>query len=329
MTLGKKRSRMFIAVAAVAAMLAVPSLSTAAGDKYPQKPITIIVPFPAGGGTDLAIRGIQQALQEQLAVPVIIENKPGAGGTIGTAAAAKAAADGYTLVAVTTTTIASAKAVYPRLSYDPRKDFVSIGSIGTSPFVLVVSSQLPVTSFAEFVSYAKTQGNKLNYASVGNGSASHLVGELFKRQTGVQMTHVPYRGAAPAQTDLMAGHVQALFDNPTALVEFVKGGKIKALATSATTESLPGVTTFESNGLGNFKPELWYGIMGPAALPPAVVARLHNALDKAIQSKAVAGALTSRGITPASWSPEAFAQRIASDTALWGDIAKSVDARAE
>jgi tripartite-type tricarboxylate transporter receptor subunit TctC len=302
---------------------------TYAADKYPVKPVTIIVPFPAGGGTDLAIRSLQPKLQARLGVPIIVENRPGAGGTIGTSAGAKAAPDGYTLVAVTTTTIASAKAVYPQISYDPVKDFVPIGSIGLTPFVLVVAPNLPVKSFDEFLQYAKAQGGTLNYASVGNGSASHLVGEWFKRRTGVAMTHVPYRGATPAQMDLMAGHVQVLFDNPTALVQYVRAGKMKALAISDTSPILPGVASFESLGLRDFRPELWYGIMAPAGTPQPVVTQLQTAFAAAVEDSSVKADLQARGITPLNMSPSVFASRISRDTVFWTEIAKSVDARAE
>lgn len=326
----KTKRRVTISVlGALVSLIGLSANMSSAADKYPSKPITIIVPFPPGGGTDLAVRNVQAKLQSQLGVPVIIENRPGAGGTIGTAAAAKASKDGHTLVAVTTTTIASAKAVYPKLNYDPKKDFVPIGTIGTTPFVLVVSPNLPVKSVDELVRHAKANNQKLSYGSIGNGSASHLVAELFKRRTGTEMTHVPYRGASPAQTDLMAGHIDVLFDNPAALVPFVSTGKMKALAVSAEAPVLPGIRSFESNGLPGFQPELWYGLSAPAGTPKQLVIQLQAALATAIKDPTIVVELNKKGITPVNMTPEEFSTRIDHDTKYWSDIAKTVDARVE
>jgi tripartite-type tricarboxylate transporter receptor subunit TctC len=296
---------------------------------YPAKPVTIVVPFPAGGGTDVIFRSVQVKLQAELGVPVIIDNRAGAGGTVGTGYAAKAAPDGYTLVAATTTTIASAQAVYPKLPYDPLADLVPVGTLGTTPFVLVVSPALPVQNMAEFIRYAKAKPGTLNYGSIGNGTASHLAAELFKQRTGVEMTHIPYRGAAPAQTDLMAGQIQALFDNPVALAPQVRALRMRALAISQPSAVFPELPTFEASGIKDFKPELWYGLMAPAATPKDVLLRLRTALDKVLQDRNLRADMLSKGVAPQSLSPEQFAQKIHADIALWGGIARAVNAKAD
>jgi tripartite-type tricarboxylate transporter receptor subunit TctC len=301
----------------------------AAHAAYPAKPVTIVVPFPAGGGTDVIFRSVQVKLQAELGVPVIIDNRAGAGGTVGTGYAAKATPDGYTLVAATTTTIASAQAVYPKLPYDPLADLVPVGTLGTTPFVLVVSPALPVQNIAEFIRYAKARPGTLNYGSIGNGTASHLAAELFKQRTGVEMTHIPYRGAAPAQTDLMAGQIQALFDNPVALAPQVRASRMRALAISQPSAVFPELPTFEASGIKDFKPELWYGLMAPAATPKDVLLRLRTALDKVLQDRNLRADMLSKGVAPQSLRPEQFAQKIHADIALWGGIARAVNAKAD
>lgn len=318
-----------LALMAAAALLAAACGAAAAADTYPAKPITIVVPFPAGGGTDVIFRAVQVRLQAELGVPVIIDNRAGAGGTVGTGYASKAAPDSYTLVAATTTTIASAQAVYPKLPYDPLADLAPVGTLGTTPFVLVVAPTLPAKNLADFIRDAKAKPGTLNYGSIGNGTASHLAGELFKQRTGIEMTHIPYRGAAPAQTDLMAGQIQALFDNPTALAPQVRAGRMRALAISQPSAVFPELPSFEAAGIKDFKPELWYGLMAPAATPKPVVERLRSALDKALQDRNLRADMMAKGVSPASWSPEQFGQRVRADIALWGGIARSVNAKAD
>ncbi len=318
-----------LALIVATALLAAACGAVAAADAYPAKPITIVVPFPAGGGTDVIFRTVQARLQAELGVPVVIDNRAGAGGTVGTGHAAKAAPDGYTLVAATTTTIASAQAVYPRLPYDPLADLAPVGTLGTTPFVLVVSPTVPAKNLADFIRDAKARPGTLNYGSIGNGTASHLAGELFKQRTGIEMTHIPYRGAAPAQTDLMAGQVQALFDNPTALAPQVRAGRMRALAISQPSAVFPELPSFEASGIKDFRPELWYGLMVPAATPRPVVERLRGALDKALQDSNLRADMMAKGVSPASWSPEQFGQRVRADIALWGGIARAVNAKAD
>ncbi|MDA8446492.1 Bug family tripartite tricarboxylate transporter substrate binding protein [Paracidovorax valerianellae] len=326
------RSQRFWRLGIFLACLALASATSriANAQDFPSKPITIVVPFPAGGGTDVVFRSISPKLQAALgpAARIVIDNRAGAGGTVGTASAAKATPDGYTLIAATTTTIASAQAVYPKLGYDPNA-LVPIGLLGTTPFVLVTAPGFPVRTLAEFIAHAKAHPGKINYASIGNGSASHLVAELFKQRAGVEMTHVPYRGAGPAQTDLMAGQVQVLFDNPTALVQQVRAGRMQALAITESSAVFQDLPTFAASGMQGFRPELWYGLMAPAATPEPVIQHLHAALSRVLEDREVRADLLARGVAPAAGMPQAFAQRIRADIDLWGGIARSVGAKVE
>ena len=320
--------RRLLALASTA-LLVVTGGAFAASESWPAKAITIVVPFPAGGGTDVIFRSVQVKLQAELGVPVVIENRAGAGGTVGTGYGAKATPDGYTLVAATTTTTASAQAVYPKLPYDPITDLQPVAMIGTTPFVLVVAPSLPVLNVAELVRYGKAKAGSLNYGSIGNGSSSHLVAELFKQRAGLEIIHIPYRGAAPAQADLMAGQIQMLFDNPTALVQQVRAGRMRALAVSEPSAVFQGVPTFESAGIKDFKPELWYGLMAPAATPKDVVARMRSAVDKVLQDRSLRAELLAKGVAPLTLESAAFAHRIRADIKLWGGIARSVNAKAD
>lgn len=296
---------------------------------YPAKPITIVMPFPPGGGTDVVFRSISAKLQAELGVPIVIENRAGAGGTIGTASGANAPADGYTLIAATTTTIASAQAVYPKLGYDPDKSFAPISLVGTTPFVLVTEPKLPAGNLKDFIAYAKGNRGKLNFGSIGNGSASHLVAELFKQRTGIEMTHVPYRGASPAQADLLAGQIQVLFDNPTALVPFVRDGRMRALAITESSPVFPELPTFESQGVSGFGAELWYGLLAPAATPRPIIDRLHGALRKVLGDQEIRKGMADRGVKAVVLSPEEFRSKIRADMELWGGIARAVNAKVE
>ncbi|MGJ7541599.1 Bug family tripartite tricarboxylate transporter substrate binding protein [Variovorax sp. LT1R16] len=323
-----RRPWLIAAAATAAGTLLAPAIAWSAAP-YPARPITIVVPFPAGGGTDVIFRSVQVRLQAELGVPVIIDNRAGAGGTVGTGYGAKAPADGYTLVAATTTTIASAQAVYPKLPYDPLADLTPVGTIGTTPFVLVVTPALPVRTLAEFIAHAKKHPGALNYGSIGNGTSSHLAAELFKQRTGIEMTHIPYRGAAPAQSDLMGGQIQVLFDNPTALVPQVRAGRMRALAISEASAVFQDLPTFESSGVKDFKPALWYGLMAPAATPADLVLRVRTALDRALQDRALRADMLAKGVAPLTLNPAQFAAQIRTDIALWGGIARSVNAKAD
>lgn len=293
---------------------------------WPSRAVTIVVPFPAGGGTDVAIRSIQSQLQKELGQPVIIENRSGAGGTIGSAYVAKAAADGYTAVLATTSTHAVSVSVYPKLPYDPLRDFVYAGFVGTSPYVLAVHPSLPGKDIKTLIAALKINPQQHSFASVGAGTVSHLLGEQFKRYAGLPLVHVPYRGAAPAYTDLMGGQVQLMLDNPAGLAPFIRSHKLVAVATTAPNALLAGVPTFAQLGVAGFTQSLWYGLAFPRGTPTPIVERFNKALNHVLSDRAVAADFASKGLSARPGTPAELQAAVAADIPYWGRIAKEVGA---
>ena len=294
---------------------------------WPVRPITIVVPFPPGGGTDLAVRSIQPLLQKELGQPIVLDNRGGAGGTIGSAAVAKAAADGYTAVVATTSTHAVSVGVYPQLAYNPLTDFAYAGFIGTSPYLLAVNPTVPGADVKSLIAGLKQQPQPDSFASVGDGTVSHLMGEQLKSYAGLALVHVPYRGAAPAYTDLIGGQVQLMFDNPAGLMPHIRAGKLRALATTAPNALLVGVPTFAQQGIANFNQSLWYGIAFPRGTPAAVIERFNAALNKALSDRAVVADLAAKGINARTSTPAELQAAVVADVASWGRIAKAVGAK--
>ena len=295
-------------------------LAHAASPDWPTKPITVVVPFPAGGGTDLIIRVLQPSLSRHLGQPIVIDNRGGAGGTIGSAQLARSRADGYIVGLVTTSTHAVAPAIYPKLSYNVQKDFSYAGLIGTTPYLLVATPAMAVDTMASLQGKLKAGSQNLSYGSVGKGTVSHLMGEQFQRQFGAQMTHIPYRGASPAYTDLLGGQIQLMFDNPVGLVPYVRSGKLKALATTAATPLLPELKTFEQQGIPGFKQQLWYGVAFPAQTPADIVKRFSGAQQQALQEPEVAKSLADYGVTVVAEDSQVMAARVARDAKYWADV---------
>nr|WP_256228306.1 tripartite tricarboxylate transporter substrate binding protein [Variovorax sp. YR750] len=301
--------------------------AAAMAQDWPSRPITIVVPFPAGGGTDVAIRSIQPQLQKELGQPVVIDNRAGAGGTIGSAYVVKAAPDGYTAVLATASTHAVSVSVYPKLPYDPTHDFVYAGFVGTSPYVMAVHPSVQATDVKSLVATLKQKPQAYSFASVGAGTVSHLLGEQFKAVAGVPLVHVPYRGAAPAYTDLMGGQVQLMLDNPAGLVPYIRSGKLVAVATTAPNALLAGVPTFAQQGIPNFTQSLWYGVAFPKGTPAPVVQRFNQALNKVLSDRAVSADLATRGINARPGTPAELQAAVAADIPYWGQIAKAVGAK--
>ncbi|MBB6563874.1 tripartite-type tricarboxylate transporter receptor subunit TctC [Acidovorax soli] len=315
-----------------AALLALASACTsvlAQAPAWPAKPITLVVPFPAGGGTDLVARALQPRLQKELGQPLVIDNRAGAGGTVGSAAVARAAADGYTAGVATTSTHAVSVSVYPKLPFDPAKDFSYAGFIGTSPYVLATTGTLGKPDTRALLAALKARPEGFSFASVGAGTVSHLLGEQFKGVAGTALVHVPYRGAAPAYTDLIAGQVQLMFDNPAGLAPYIRAGRVHAVATTAPNALLTGVPTFQQQGLPGFDQSLWYGIVFPAQTPKAVVERFNHALNTVLADRAVSAELAALGVNAAPGTPGALQAAVVRDTAYWGRIAKAVGARVD
>lgn len=305
------------------------SIGGAHAETWPARPVVIVVPFPAGGGTDLVVRSIQPQLQRELGQPVVIDNRSGAGGTLGSGYVARATADGYTAGVVTTSTHAVSVALYPKLTYQPAKDFSYAGFIGTSPYVLAVNNALQVPDTKALIARLKADRSQHSFGSVGVGTVSHLMGEQFQKLAGVPLVHVPYRGAAPAYTDLIGGQVQIMFDNPVGLAPYIKAGKITAIATTAPTPLLADVPTFASQGVPGFEQQLWYGIAFPKGTPAPIVERFNAALNKVLTDKAVADDLASKGVKARPGTPAALQAAVQKDIPYWGAIAKSVGATGE
>ncbi|MFS8931995.1 Bug family tripartite tricarboxylate transporter substrate binding protein [Cupriavidus taiwanensis] len=297
---------------------------------WPAKPVTLVVPFPAGGGTDLLVRTIQPRLQAALGQPVVIDNRSGAGGTIGATFVARAAPDGYVVGVATTSTHAVSASVYPRLPYKPVADFAYAGFIGTSPYVLAVNRALQAPDVKTLLDRLRhDKPAQHSFASVGVGTVSHLIGVQFQALSRVPLTHVPYRGAAPAYTDLIGGQVQLMFDNPAGLVPYLRAGKLVAVATTAPTPLLPNVPTFASQGVPGFAQQLWYGLAFPRGTPAPIVARMNQALNQVLADKDIIRELADKGVTVRPGTPAEMLAAVQHDLSYWGGIARSVGATLE
>jgi tripartite-type tricarboxylate transporter receptor subunit TctC len=296
--------------------------SAAASAQYPNKPLKLIVPFPPGGSTDILARALAQKLSEGLAQPVVIDNRPGAGGSIGSEAAAKAAPDGYTIMMGHLGTLAVNAAIYKHLPYDPVKSFAPVSLMAIVPSVLVVNNALLVSSAAELIAYAKKNPGKLAYGSAGSGSTSHLTTEYFKLATGIDVLHVPYKGVGPMLTDLVSGQLSMGLNGAPAVMPHVTSGRLKALAVSSLTRlpSLPDIPTLDEAGVKGFDANGWYGIVAPAGTPREIVLRLNAEIRRALDTAELRARLDAEGAIPAAGTPEAFAAFIASEIARWGEV---------
>jgi tripartite-type tricarboxylate transporter receptor subunit TctC len=279
----------------------------AAQDAFPSKPIRFIVPYAAGGTTDLVARTVGARMAQTLGQPVVIDNRGGAGGNIGMDAVAKAAPDGYTVGMGAISTNALNPHIYKKVPFDPRKDFTAIGMLGMSTIVLEVGPALPVKNVAELIAHARKHPG-LPYSTAGAGTSMHLAGVLFGQMSGTELTHVPYKGSAPLITDLIAGQVPVAFDNLPASLPHIQAGKLKALAVAGSQRSpaLPDVPTLAEAGLAGYAVEPWFGVYGPAGMPPAVTQRLEKALQEALAEPAVKDKLLAAGFTPRSSTAAEF-----------------------
>jgi tripartite-type tricarboxylate transporter receptor subunit TctC len=312
-------------VALLSAMLVLAPVALAQTQaQYPSKPIRLVVPFPAGGTTDILARAVAQKLSEAWGQQVIVDNRPGAGGNIGSDIVAKAAPDGYTLVMGTVGTHAINPSLYRKMPYDHVKDFAPVILVAGVPNVLVVNPSLPVHTVRELVDYAKANPGKLNFASSGNGTSIHLSGELFKTMAGVQMTHVPYKGSAPALTDLMGGQVQLMFDNLPSSLQLIQAGKLRAIAVTSTARAaaLPDVPTIAESGLPGFEASSWFGVLAPAGTPREIVTKLNATIGAWLATPDAKDKLLSQGAIAAGGTPEAFARHIDAETAKWAKVVK-------
>jgi tripartite-type tricarboxylate transporter receptor subunit TctC len=298
---------------------------------YPDHPITLIVPYAPGGGNDVVARAVAEPMSKSLGQPVIIENRGGAGGSVGTRQVAKAAPDGYTLGLGGTGTLAVDPTLYPTVGYDPRKDFAPIGLIATSPLIVLVNQSVPASNVQELIALARAQPGKLNYASAGVGSGIHLGTVLFADSAGIDIAHIPYKGSGPALTDLLGGHVQIYFSSLPPAVGLVKDGKLRALGVTSLkrSPSFPDVPTVAEQGLPGFEAVLHYGIVAPAGTPRPIINKLNAALRAALSDPKVHDHIATEGAEPLPTSPDEYAADIDREETKWSALVKKSGAIAK
>ncbi len=318
---------------AITLALAGASLSSAvhAQSAWPAKQIRLIVPFPPAGGTDIVARTIVPHLSAALGQTLVIDNKPGAGGTIGADMGAKAAPDGYTLLMATTSTHAVAPNLNPRLPYDAAKDFAPVMNINIGPNILVVTAGLPVKSVRELIAYGKANQGKLTFASSGTGTVYHLSGEMFKSMAALDMTHIPYKGSGLAFADLISGQVTMMFDATTSVMPHVKSGKLRALAITSAKRNptVPELPTMIEAGVPGYESELWIGLFAPGGTPRDIVMKVNAEANKVVQRPDVRDAFAQQGTDPVGGTPEAFAAQIRADIARWGKVIRDAGVKME
>jgi tripartite-type tricarboxylate transporter receptor subunit TctC len=321
------RTRILAALIAVAALHAGSSHAQA----YPAKPVRVMVPFPPGGSTDIVARIVTQKLSAQLGQAMVIENRGGAGGTLGTAVVAKAPADGYTLVIGTTSTHVVAPSVYTKLEYDPVKDFAPVSLIAVTPYLLVVNPALPAKSLGELVQLMRSQPGKLNYASAGVGSTTHLAMEMLKSASDTYVLHIPYNGNGPAGTAVISGQVEILFGSMPAVLPHARSGRVRPLAvgTPRRSPALPDVPTVAESGYPGFDASLWLAIMAPAGTPAAVIERLHKETIAAVGSAETKEALDKAGAEAITSSPAELAAMIHDGVAKYAKVVKAAGVKPE
>ncbi|CAN7219907.1 tripartite tricarboxylate transporter substrate binding protein [Variovorax sp. LjRoot290] len=333
----QSRRRSALALGAIAALVLAAGPAAAQGS-WPTKPVRIVVPFAPGGTTDLLARAVAPELSKAFGQQFIVDNRAGAGGNVGAEIVAKAPNDGYTLLMGTVGTHGINRALYPKLPYDPIKDFAPITLVAAVPNVMEMNADkaraLNINSVADFVKYAKANPGKLNMASSGSGTSIHLAGELFKTMTGSFMTHIPYRGSGPALLDLVGGNADVMFDNLPSSMQQIRGGKLKALAVTSSKRSpaLPDVPTVEEAGgpmLKGYEASSWFGLLAPAGTPPEIVNRIQQEVAKSLGTAAIKEKMLAQGAIPSGNSPAEFAKMIDSEHAKWAKVVKASGAKVD
>ena len=319
-----------LALVAAAATVAVEMSEHAAAQQYPSRPVRIISPFAPGGGNDTLCRIVAQRLGENLKQQIIVENRAGANGIVGTEVAARSAPDGYTIVLIPSGHAVNAS-LYRKLPFDSIRDFSPITLVGSSPLVLAVHPSLPVRSVKELIALARKQPGQLTYASAGVGASGHLGGALFETLTGTKLTHIPYKGMAVAIVDLMSGQVTMTFGTSLSVVPHVRAGRLRALATTGTKRSpaLPELPTVAEAGVAGYEASLWYGFVGPTRMPPEIVQRLHSAIVSVLRLPDVRERLASQGVDPQHNTPDEFAKLLVSDLDRWAKVVQRAGIKPE
>lgn len=312
-----RRNLLIAALGIVGTMLSAPSMAQA----YPTKPIKLIIPFPAGGATDIVGRVVAQQLGVELGQTVVVDNRAGAAGVIGSESVARAAPDGYTILLSTSSTHTIGPILNPKIPFSPTKDFTPIMYLAASPQVVVVPLSSPANTMPELIDYIKKNPGKLNFGSAGTGGIPHLSTERFLAMTGTKMTHVPYKGTALAMPDLMAGRLDLMFDSISVSLPHIRDGKVRALAVTSPKPSsvAPNIPTL-SQFVPGYESLTWFGVFGPAGLPPAIQEKLNQALNKAIQNPALLAQFAKLGFDAAGGTPQEFAKKMAEETAMWQKV---------
>jgi tripartite-type tricarboxylate transporter receptor subunit TctC len=303
----------------------------ARAEGFPEKPLRFIVGFTPGGPSDILARALGQKLSDSWAQQVVIENRPGAGGNIAAEIAAKSAPDGYTWLLGNNSILATNQSLYSKLAFDPVKDFAPVALVAIQPNILVVNPAVPAASVKELIALAKSKPGQLNYASSGSGAAAHLAAELFKTMAGVEMVHVPYKGAQPALTDVIAGRAQLMFATSASVIPYIKAGRLRALAvtTAQRSPTVPELPTVSEAGVPGFEAITWHGVVVPRATPALLVARLNSDIGKALAAPDLRERLESLGAELAAGTPQDFADYIAREIPKWAKVVKDSGARAE
>ena len=316
---------------ALGAALAVLAPCAAAAGVYPSRPIRFVVAFPPGGGTDIIARSIAQKLSERLAQQVVVDNRPGAGGNIGTDIVAKSAPDGYTLLMGSAGPLAINASLFKTMPFDPIRDLAPVTLAASTPNVLVVHPSLKATTLKELIALARARPGEINFASSGYGTPAHLAGELFNSMAGVKLVHVPYKGASPALADLLGGQVQIMFSTMPPALPHVRDGKLRALAVTSAKRSpaAPELPTVDEAGLPGFEANTWHGVVLPAGAPPSIITRLNREIVAILHLPEVMERLSSQGAEALGSTPEEFAAYIRSETAKWAKVVRESGAKAE
>lgn len=336
MNLHTTNRRRLIHGACLAILTGAMSMPAVAQSAWPTKPVRIVVPFAPGGTTDILARAVAPELTKAFGQPFIVDNRAGAGGNVGADLVAKSPGDGYTLLMGTVGTHGINKSLYSKMPYDPQKDFAPITLVAGVPNVMVMNAEkaakLGINNVADFVKYAKAHPGQFSMASSGNGTSIHLAGELFKSQTGIFMTHIPYRGSGPALLDLIGGNVDVMFDNLPSAMPQIKGGKLKAFAVTSAQRStaMPELPTVEEAGkLKGFEASSWFGLLAPAGTPPDVVNRIQQEVAKALATPAIKEKMLAQGAIPSGNTPQEFAKLIDAEIGKWAKVVKASGAKVD
>jgi tripartite-type tricarboxylate transporter receptor subunit TctC len=316
-----------VALGTLLSLVGVAAQGQVQAQTYPDHPVRLIAPFPAGGLADVLARAVGDELSRSLGQPVIVENRAGAGGNIGAEAVARSAPDGYTLMMSSAGILTANQFLYASMPFDPEKDFVPVSNVADMPMMVVVNPKVEAKTLAELVALARAHPNKLNFGSPGIGTTGHLGLAMFMHAAGIKLTHVPYRGAAPAITDLLAGQIDGVVDNPPTVLPHIESGKLRPLAVTAKTRMalLPDLPTAAQGGVANYEASSWFGVVAPAGTPQSIIDRLHKDIAAALHKPALQERFAKSGARLIGNTPAEFAQQIKQDRKTWGEIIRAAD----